>query len=170
MKKYINNIDFGKWFYENNSDKIIYKTRNDSNYYHDLFYIASYIHGSEFDINKIKHTKTKLYIKLDRIRWELFKDNDDELISTKSQLIIDNVIDYSVQLSKYITNYLKDPKVEIKDFYYDIANNSLIILNSTSGFKLAINIKNERPPLIFLEDTPVLSRNGAIHVKQSIKC
>lgn len=159
MKKYINNNgDFGKWFYQNNLDKIIYRTRNDSNYYHDLFYISSYIHDSEFDLSRIKQTKTKLCIELDRIRWELFKDGDDELISIKSQLVINNVIGYSLQLSKYITNYLKDSKVEVQKIYHDIANNNLILFNKTSGFKLTIRIKNEQTPLVFLEDIGTFDR------------
>ena len=144
--------DFGQWFHQTNMDLILYKTRSGCNYHHDLFYISSYIHDSEFYIKNIKLHNKKLHILLDRIRWELFKAKN-ELISQRSKLIIHNVKSFRLELSESILEDFVTKELEIREFTYDPLNNQFILFNDVIGFRLFIELKRDSNfPCVILND------------------
>jgi hypothetical protein len=79
--------DFGSFFKTRNPDPIAFEVRWDSNLYHDIAYLSSYMHDARFSLANVTRREKLLKIKLDRDRWELWHDEPgEELLTAASTL------------------------------------------------------------------------------------
>ncbi|MEG2076305.1 MAG: hypothetical protein RRY34_07355 [Victivallaceae bacterium] len=110
------NFDFGQYFHTSNKMPLYYKMRYDENKYHDLAYIASYLHEATFNLHDITFADGRLEINVTRIRWELYQYYD-ELEDIKSSVVFNNIKNYELVHKK---KFEKSHNFEICDiFFYD---------------------------------------------------
>jgi hypothetical protein len=84
--------DFGKYFYTNRRKPIDFACRDAPNFFHDVVFLASYIHDASFEIGKVRLSGKILRIPMRRDRWEQYKKTSRNLESIASRLVISPVL------------------------------------------------------------------------------
>lgn len=65
-------LTFRDYFQTESTDPIDFSSRYPPNLLHDLLYLSSYIHDAKFLITQVQLRDKKLYIPMERERWELY--------------------------------------------------------------------------------------------------
>lgn len=124
--------------------KIDYKIRQDSNLFHDILFLDSFVHDSRFKSKQILLKSKKVIIPIERDCWELpYKKNKNgsELYITNSMLSISPAFDIKWTIGK-LNNIVDDDELWINDVWLsrEIIDNRREFVISGRFWALSIKI------------------------------
>ncbi|MGH9689023.1 MAG: hypothetical protein ACRD5K_18270 [Candidatus Acidiferrales bacterium] len=151
--------DFGKYFHTKNRSPIAFVCRDTPNLFHDIVFMASYLHDAEFGLEDVRRTGKVLRIVMQRDRWELYK-LDGDLESIASELVISPVAAVKWHLKPKIGRKLESDRrgtFSIRHLYFaesvwDDTDKTEIVLSGHGMNPAQLRIAVREPFTISLTD------------------
>lgn len=156
-------VDFAKLFSQSEYIPLEYSLRTNSNFDHDIVFLASYLHDTKIFLELDNFQKGKLTLHLERITWELLTETNHNMLLCSSRLEFFNVVDYSYWINRAFLKKNRIPKflgserfiVETHEKNIEVKFISRIAGERT-GFVLSLFLKGKMGKYLTLIDDAIL--------------